>query len=407
MVISATAQRTDWRLRYAVLRDYSGSARAYQASPWAMCGGRTLHMVSTSSGSTSSDSASAGSTSFDSASFGPFHDAVSDDWRKWRERTDLDEYDARWERLAQAGEAVHGEVDLIHSLGPETVLDAGCGTGRIALELRLRGIDVVGVDLDRDLLARARRRAPMICFEHDDLATMQLDRQFELVAMPGNVMNFCRPTDRRLVVHNLAQHLRQGGLLVAGFTLGKGPHALTLDEYDELCADCDLTLIERWATWDKQPYVSGEPAGDYAVSVHRRDGRFNVHDLVFEARRTISRHSPTSLAARLGGSRPPVIIDTRSHVDRQRFGVIRGSVHLPRTVVEWQLDPGNGFRHPAVDSFDTPLVVVCNGGYSSSLSAAALVRLGYRDVADLVGGIAAWGRHDLALEPPDHSHLAF
>ncbi len=80
-------------------------------------------------------------------------------------------------------------------------------------------------------------------------------------------------------------------------------------------------------------------------------------------------------------------------------------MHVPRTVVEWHLDPANGYRHPAVDSFDQPLVLVCNGGYSSSLAAASLLDLGFTDVADLVGGHRAWVAAGLPVVAPDHSHL--
>src|SRR5262245_37948055 len=85
---------------------------------------------------------------------------VSERWAAWRREVDLVEYDARWERLAAAGGAVHGEADLIASLRPDAVLDAGCGTGRVAIELARRGIEVVGVDLDADMIEAARRKAP-------------------------------------------------------------------------------------------------------------------------------------------------------------------------------------------------------------------------------------------------------
>lgn len=325
-------------------------------------------------------------------------DAVSQRWTAWRATIGLDEYEARF-----AGSSAHGEADFIESLSPASVLDAGCGTGRVAIELARRGMEVVGVDLDADLLERARRKAPGLRWVHDDLARMQLDRRFDVVAMPGNVMLFCRVEDRRAVVHSCAQHLLPGGRIVAGFSLRRGRHDLTLDQWDELCRDCDLDLVERWATWDRQPFEDG----DYVVTVHRRTERFNVHDLLFEARAAIRWVHAEDLAASLRTHTPPTVLDTRTHTDRLRFGVIEGSVHAPRTVLEWHLDPANGYRHQAIRAFDQALVVVCNGGYSSSLAAASLTRIGFTDVADLVGGMAAWRAAGLPVVAPDHSHLDF
>lgn len=56
---------------------------------------------------------------------------MSDAWRQFRERLDLDEYDARWDRLAAAGEDVHGEAEFVMAYAPRSVLDGGCGTGRV------------------------------------------------------------------------------------------------------------------------------------------------------------------------------------------------------------------------------------------------------------------------------------
>lgn len=334
-------------------------------------------------------------------------DAVSPQWRAWRASVDLDEYEARF-----AHSAAHGEADLIERLAREvapeaSVLDAGCGTGRVAIELDRRGLDVVGTDLDDDMLSLARRKAPHMRWEHADLARLQLDRRFGVVAMPGNVMRFCRDVDRRAVVHSCVVHLAPGGVLVAGFGLDSshGGHPIDLAEYDGLCADCDLELVERLATWEGAPYGRDDDRGGYAVSIHRRSLRFNVNDLVQSARESIGRVSVAQLRASLAAAHPPVVVDTRTPVDRQRFGTIPGSIHVPRTVIEWRFDPASGYRHPAVARFDQPLVIVCNHGYSSSLAAASLVRIGFTNVADLVGGMQAWIAAGAELSQADHSHL--
>jgi SAM-dependent methyltransferase len=191
---------------------------------------------------------------------------VSARWSQWRSETDLEEYYARWRRLEASGVPAHGEADFIESLHPMSVLDAGCGMGRVSIELARRGMDVVGVDLDDDLLEFARRAEPSIRWVRADLATMRLGRRFDVVGMPGNVMVFCRPSDRAAIIQTAVGHLEANGLLVAGFQLETGRDALDLARYDELCLASSLRLKERWSTWDRQPY-SGNA---YAVSVHVR-----------------------------------------------------------------------------------------------------------------------------------------
>ena len=48
---------------------------------------------------------------------------------------DGDEYQRRFDALATAGKDVHGEAAFVMAMEPGSVLDAGCGTGRVAIEL--------------------------------------------------------------------------------------------------------------------------------------------------------------------------------------------------------------------------------------------------------------------------------
>ena len=173
-------------------------------------------------------------------------------------------YDQRWEEAAAAGRNIHGEADLVERLGPRSVLDAGCGTGRVAIELARRRIDVAGVDVDASMLERAREKAPDLTWVQADLADVDLGRTFDVVVMAGNVMIFLAPGTEGAVVANLARHIAPGGSLVSGFSLEPG--RLDLATYDAHAGAAGLVLTDRWATWDEQPFAGG----DYAVSVHRR-----------------------------------------------------------------------------------------------------------------------------------------
>jgi 2-polyprenyl-3-methyl-5-hydroxy-6-metoxy-1,4-benzoquinol methylase len=192
---------------------------------------------------------------------------VSDRWAAWRAQVDLAEYEARWERMEAQGEAVHGEADLVCRYRPARVLDAGCGMGRVAAELARRGIEAAGADLDDDLLAVARRRWPDMQWIHADLATGDLDGPYDVVVMAGNVLLFARPQDRAAIVANLAAHLAPGGRLVAGSSLESGPGGLTLEAYEQACADAGLEVEDRWSTWERDPL---EVTPRYAVVVARR-----------------------------------------------------------------------------------------------------------------------------------------
>ncbi len=174
-------------------------------------------------------------------------------------------YDATYERRAAAGENVHGEADFVERFAPASVLDAGCGTGRVGRELARRGLDVVGVDLDPEMLATARRKAPGVDWRLADLTTVDFARSFDAVVMAGNVMIFLAPGSEPAVVANLARHLRPEGLLIAGFQITRGQ--LTIERYDEIAGLEGLALAERWSTWDRDAW---EERSDYAVSVHRR-----------------------------------------------------------------------------------------------------------------------------------------
>ena len=166
---------------------------------------------------------------------------------------------------------MHGEATFVEALDVRSVLDGGCGTGRVAIELARRGLNVVGVDADPAMLSAARAKAPDLEWILADLSDFTLPdaggpgpRRFDAVVLAGNVMIFVVPGSEGRVLDRIAAHLHPGGLLVAGFQLIAG--RLDLEHYDHLAAAAGLTLTDRVATWNRDPWT---PGGDYAVSVHR------------------------------------------------------------------------------------------------------------------------------------------
>jgi SAM-dependent methyltransferase len=190
-------------------------------------------------------------------------------------------YAARFAALAAEGADLHGEARRVDRLldeagrRPGEVLDAGCGTGRVATHLADLGHAVVGTDLDASMLAEARRARPELDWRLADLARLDLGRRFDLVVGAGNLWPLLTPGTHARVIARLAAHLRPGGLLLLGFGLDADHVPFTLPDgvafpdlvaYDTACVGAGLTLRTRTADWDgTEPY----DGGGYAVSVHR------------------------------------------------------------------------------------------------------------------------------------------
>ncbi len=178
------------------------------------------------------------------------------------------EYAARFAALVDAGEDVHGEADFCHRLlAPGSrVVDGGCGTGRVGIELARRGHRVVGIDVDVSMLAEARRAAPGATWIEADLLAVtseQAGAPADLVVLAGNVVVYLAPGTEPVLPSHLGTWLAPGGLLVAGFAVDR--HVRPAD-WDRWCAAAGLRHVASHSGWDGSPST---PGADYLVSVHR------------------------------------------------------------------------------------------------------------------------------------------
>jgi MFS family permease/rhodanese-related sulfurtransferase len=133
-------------------------------------------------------------------------------------------------------------------------------------------------------------------------------------------------------------------------------------------------------------------------SLDRRAARRNVDDLLADARRKIApRLEPReAYEAQSAGA---LVVDLRSSDERRRSGVVPGSIHIPRSVLEWRVDPDCEHRNPAACDVERQLVLMCADGFSSSLAAVSVRDLGFRDATDMVGGFNRWRMAGLPVRP--------
>lgn len=123
----------------------------------------------------------------------------------------------------------------------------------------------------------------------------------------------------------------------------------------------------------------------------------SVKDLVAEAGRSVRALSGRE-AALLVGTSGVVFVDVREADELQKTGRIKGAIHVPRGLLEFQADPGSPTYRPELGSGKT-LVVYCGSGSRSALAAKTLGDMGVGEVAHVVGGFPALHGAGAPTEP--------
>ena len=193
---------------------------------------------------------------------------------RWVTDTDANHsqwYIDRFRRMAAEGADLVGEARMIDAIVARgsRILDAGCGTGRIAGYLFEQGHRVVGVDADPALVAAAEQDHPgptwlVADLTELDLSAAGIEAPFDAAVCAGNVMAFLAPGTESQALAGIARHLVPDGVLVVGFGTDRGYELSSFDAHVEAAG---FELEQRFTTWDLRPWR--EDSG-FAVSVLRK-----------------------------------------------------------------------------------------------------------------------------------------
>lgn len=213
-------------------------------------------------------------------------------------------------------------VDLLAELaGDGRALELAIGTGRVALPLAERGVDVHGIEISQPMVdqLRAKPGGERLAVTIGDMATTRVNGRFRLVYLVYNTITNLLTQDEQVdCFRNAAAHLESGGCFVievfvpalrrlppgerfVPFDVGPGHvgvdeydvasqtvvshhywvgdgHAETFDsthrfawpaEYDLMARIAGLRLRDRWADWHRTPFADDSTSH---VSVWERPG---------------------------------------------------------------------------------------------------------------------------------------
>ncbi|MEM8662990.1 MAG: rhodanese-like domain-containing protein [Pseudomonadota bacterium] len=120
--------------------------------------------------------------------------------------------------------------------------------------------------------------------------------------------------------------------------------------------------------------------------------------MVAAARARIKEIESKDLIARLGDP-DIVVVDIRDIRERQRTGFIPGSVHAPRGMIEFWVDPESPYHKDVFSQEGKTYVFHCASGWRSALTVATLQDMGF-DAAHLKEGFSTWQDHGGPVEVP-------
>jgi len=196
-------------------------------------------------------------------------------------------------------------VDFLLPYADGGALELAIGTGRIAVPLAAKGVEVTGIDLSPDMVAQLRKKTETIPVVIGDMCTTRVDRTFSLVYLVfSSLINVTTQTGQAAVFATASAQLAQGGSFVVEVDVPAVRHLppgeryrvfgvredwVGVEEYDSagqvftqhhqssrgrtsvpcryvwpseldlMARLAGLELRERWADWDRSPFTAASP----------------------------------------------------------------------------------------------------------------------------------------------------
>lgn len=161
-------------------------------------------------------------------------------------------------------------VDLLsrHAGKPPRALELAIGTGRIAIPLREKGVEVSGIEVSEEMIAklRARTGGEAIPVSVGDFADVDVDDEFPLIYLAFNTIFGLLTQERQIeCFQNVASHLEPGGRFIIDCFV---PDVKRFDHHNSRMGVSSISSVDAH-TYELSIY---DPVGQRISSHHVRRG---------------------------------------------------------------------------------------------------------------------------------------
>ncbi|NKB32375.1 MAG: rhodanese-like domain-containing protein [Pseudomonadales bacterium] len=122
-----------------------------------------------------------------------------------------------------------------------------------------------------------------------------------------------------------------------------------------------------------------------------------VNELVAEAEAQVITLTPAEVDEKSKAA-GVTLVDLRDIRELKRDGTIPGSLHVPRGMLEFWIDPESPYYRREFDEIDE-VILFCNKGSRSALAALSLKTMGMDNVSHMQGGMSQWEEEIGRVEP--------
>ncbi|GAC1631513.1 MAG: class I SAM-dependent methyltransferase [Candidatus Acidiferrum sp.] len=149
------------------------------------------------------------------------------------------------EKHAFVYERAKGLVDLLAPKKGERILDLGCGTGALTVEIAAQGAEVLGIDRSPEMVEQAKSKFPALKFEVMDATALTFEKEFDAV-LSNAVLHWIPEAEK--VVTGIARALKPHGRFVAEFG-GKGNIQTLVKAFREAFGALGMQAPEGVSPW--------------------------------------------------------------------------------------------------------------------------------------------------------------